>query len=148
MAQIHEHRGRWQKYMKAFFILFVALHLLIDLAMPSLPGAFRFNPDESVVAVRVEPVPAQDLKPATWLDVRREFFELPRLETKLLRSRSPESSSSCFNGSDTLAESNSASLCSSSSSSGSRPARLGGTYVAVWECHVPVLWTGLPEGRG
>lgn len=84
MAQIHEHRGRWQKYMKAFFILFVALHLLIDLAMPSLPGAFRFNPDESVVAVRVEPVPAQDLKPAAWLDVRREFFELPRLETKAL----------------------------------------------------------------
>ncbi|MBI4561989.1 MAG: hypothetical protein HY724_08080 [Candidatus Rokubacteria bacterium] len=84
MAQIHEHRGRWRKYMKAFFILFVALHLLIDLAMPSLPGAFRFNPDESAVAVRVEPVEVEDLKPAPRLDLRRELFELPRRGTKAL----------------------------------------------------------------
>ena len=68
--------------MKSVFILFVVIHLLADLAMPSLPGAFRFNPDESVVGVRVEPLHAQDLKPTPQVDLRREPVELPRFQLK------------------------------------------------------------------
>lgn len=70
----------WQDRMKSFFTLFVVIHLLIDLAMPSLPGAFRFNPDESAVGVRVEPTHAQNFKPALQVDLHREAFELPRLQ--------------------------------------------------------------------
>ena len=70
----------WQDRMRPFFTLFVVIHLLIDLAMPSLPGAFRFNPDESAVGVRVEPIHAQNLKPALRVDLHREAFELPRLQ--------------------------------------------------------------------
>ena len=40
--------------MRRSFILLVVLHLAMDLAMPSLPGTFRFNPDESVAGVRVQ----------------------------------------------------------------------------------------------
>ena len=69
--------------MKALFILFVSLHLLIDLAMPSLPGAFRFNPDESVVGVRVQPVQVQEVKPAAQLDLVRAALESRRVEIKL-----------------------------------------------------------------
>lgn len=69
--------------MKPLFILFVMIHLLADLAMPSLPGAFRFNPDESAVAVRVEPFQAQDLKPVSQVDLLREAFQFPRLELRI-----------------------------------------------------------------
>lgn len=75
--------------MKPLFILFVAIHLLIDLAMPSLPGAFRFNPDESAVAVRLEPVQVQDLKPALQVDVRRALFEFPRSQMTETADASP-----------------------------------------------------------
>lgn len=68
--------------MKPFFGLFVAIHLLIDLAMPSLPGAFRFNPAESVAGVRVQPTQLQDVKPAARLDLLREALELRRVESK------------------------------------------------------------------
>ena len=68
--------------MKLLFVLFVSIHLLIDLAMPSLPGAFRFNPDESAVGVRVQSVQALDLKPATQVDLVLWPFELPRLKGK------------------------------------------------------------------
>lgn len=64
---------------KFLLVLFVAGHLLIDLAMPSLPGAFRFNPDESVVGLRVQPVQAQDLEPIRQMDSLWGPFELPRL---------------------------------------------------------------------
>lgn len=63
-------------------VLFVVVHLLVDLAMPSLPGAFRFNPDESVVGVRVQSIQAQDLKPATQVDLVLWPSELPRLKGK------------------------------------------------------------------
>ena len=66
--------------MKSLFILFVVVHLLIDLAMPSLPGAFRFNPDESAIGVRVQPLQPQDLKPAPEVDLLWQSFELPRVE--------------------------------------------------------------------
>lgn len=69
--------------MKPLFILFVVVHLLIDLAMPSLPGAFRFNPDESAEAVRVQSVQGQDLKPGTPVDLALWRFELPRLVGKM-----------------------------------------------------------------
>jgi len=69
--------------MKPLFILFVLVHLLIDLAMPSLPGAFRFNPDESAVGVRVQPVQVQDLKPVPQVDWLLRSFEFPRLEIKI-----------------------------------------------------------------
>lgn len=65
--------------MKSLFILFIAVHLLVDLAMPSLPGAFRFNPDESVVGIRVQSVQAQDLRPAVGMDLLWKSFELPRV---------------------------------------------------------------------
>jgi len=68
--------------MKQLFVLFVTLHLVIDLAMPSLLGAFRFNPDESVVGIRVQPVHAQDLQLAPRVDRLLGSFELPRLEMK------------------------------------------------------------------
>ena len=61
--------------MPIVFILFLVAHLLIDLAMPSLPGAFRFNPDESVVGVRVQPAP--DQKPVAQMDLPPESFALP-----------------------------------------------------------------------
>ena len=48
----------------SLLVLFLAVHLTADLAMPSLPGAFRFNPDESVVGVPVEPIQAEGLGPA------------------------------------------------------------------------------------
>jgi hypothetical protein len=63
--------------MKLVFILFLVAHLLIDLAMPSLPGAFRFNPDESVVGVRVQPFQPPDLKPVAQMDLPPESFALP-----------------------------------------------------------------------
>lgn len=68
--------------MKSLFILFIAVHLLADLAMPSLPGAFRFDPDESAVGVRVQAVQAQDLRPTVGMDLLRESFELPRVAMK------------------------------------------------------------------
>jgi hypothetical protein len=63
--------------MPPVFILFLVVHLLIDLAMPSLPGAFRFNPDESVMGVRVQPVQAPDLKLVAQMDLPPESFALP-----------------------------------------------------------------------
>ena len=69
--------------MKTLLVLFVAAHLVLDLAMPSLPGAFRFNPDESAVGVRVAPVHVQDLRPAPQTDLPRAAFERLRLEMKL-----------------------------------------------------------------
>ena len=68
--------------MKSLFILFVIVYLLIDLAMPSLPGAFRFDPDESAVGVRVQPVQAQNLKPAQAVDSLRESFEQAQVAMK------------------------------------------------------------------
>lgn len=47
--------------MNSRFALFVALYLLIDLADPTVPGAFRFDPDESVLGTRVKVVRSQDL---------------------------------------------------------------------------------------
>jgi len=73
--------------MKSLFILFVAVHLLIDLAMPSWPGAFRFNPDESAVGVRVQLLQPQDLKPTPEVDLLWQSFELPRVEMKLVDPR-------------------------------------------------------------
>jgi len=61
--------------MKLLFVLLVTLQLLIDLAMPSLPGAFRFNPDESAIGVRVQPVQAQDLKSALQVGPIQKSFE-------------------------------------------------------------------------
>jgi hypothetical protein len=68
--------------MKRLFILFVLVHLLIDLAAPSLPGAFRFNPDESVVGVKVQTVQPHDFKPPLQANPGREFLDLPRLAMK------------------------------------------------------------------
>ena len=68
--------------MKRVAILFVLLHLLVDLAIPSWPGAFRFNPDESVVAVRVETVQAHDLASAIQGSSLQMTVELPRLDLK------------------------------------------------------------------
>lgn len=65
--------------MKRVFILFVVGHLVMDLAVPSA-GAFRFNPDESVVAVRVQPVQAQDLASAPRAEPLRVAVEVPYLE--------------------------------------------------------------------
>jgi hypothetical protein len=69
--------------MKTISILFVVVHLLVDLAIPSLPGAFRFNPDESVVAVRVQIAQAQDLDSVPQLGPPWMTVEVPRLEPKL-----------------------------------------------------------------
>lgn len=81
--------------MKQLFVLFVVAQLLIDLAMPFLPGAFRFNPDESVVGVRVHSVQAYDLKPIAQMDLARDAMTTPRVETKTLverhkRARAPD----------------------------------------------------------
>ena len=70
--------------MKQPFVLFVVAHLVMYLAMPSLPGAFRFNSDESVVGIRVQPVQAHELRPAAQLDLAREALALPRVEMKTL----------------------------------------------------------------
>ena len=42
------------------FSLLVLLYLLLDLANPEVPGAFEFDPDESVEIVRIE----RDVTPA------------------------------------------------------------------------------------
>ena len=65
--------------MNPLLILFVAVHLLVDLGMPSA-GAFRFNPDESMVAVRVQPVQAQDFACPPQADPLRVAVETQRLE--------------------------------------------------------------------
>jgi len=67
--------------MRRFAILFVVVHLLIDLAMPSLPGAFRFNPDESAVAIRIQPVQLPDIQRATHAGF--ESFDLPRTPLRM-----------------------------------------------------------------
>ena len=64
--------------MKRLFILFVAVHLMMDLAVPSA-GAFRFNPDESVVALRVQPFQAQELAVPPQVEPFRLAVKLPRL---------------------------------------------------------------------
>lgn len=68
--------GRW---CRSLFVLFVVVHLLVDLAVPS-SGAFRFNPDESVVGVRVQPVQPQDFRPVPQVDPLQASFEAPRVE--------------------------------------------------------------------
>ncbi|MBI4608245.1 MAG: hypothetical protein HY726_04475 [Candidatus Rokubacteria bacterium] len=68
--------------MRSLFSLFLVFHLLLDLAMPWLPGAFRFNPDESVVGVRAQPVHTSDVALARQADVLREPDALPRLSPK------------------------------------------------------------------
>ena len=68
--------------MKRLFILFVVLHLLMDLALPSA-GAFRLNPDESVVGLRVQPVQAQELAAPPQGQPRRSTVDLPRLALKV-----------------------------------------------------------------
>jgi len=65
--------------MKRVFILFAVGHLVMDLAVPSA-GAFRLNPDESVVAVRVQPVQAQDFACPPQADPLRVAVETRRLE--------------------------------------------------------------------
>jgi len=67
---------------KRVVILFVAVHLLIDLAIPSLPGAFRFNPDESAVGLRMQTVQTQDPAPSPQVRSLWMTAELPRLERK------------------------------------------------------------------
>jgi hypothetical protein len=69
---------------KRLFVIFVAVHLLTDLALPSLPGAFRFNPDESVAGVREEPVQAQDREPAPQEGRLWASLPAPGPETKIL----------------------------------------------------------------
>lgn len=69
--------------MKPIFILFVVVHLLTDLALPSLPGAFRFNPDESVAGIRVQQRAAQDLRAAPQPERLREGALLPRVEKQI-----------------------------------------------------------------
>ncbi|MBI3028050.1 MAG: hypothetical protein HYY64_00850 [Candidatus Rokubacteria bacterium] len=77
--------------MRRLFILFLVGHVVMDLAIFSA-GAFRFNADESVVALRVQPVQAQGfaflpqvepLRPA--VDLRRPAEKVP---TDLQRSLS------------------------------------------------------------
>ena len=51
--------------------------------MPSLPGAFRFNPGESAVAVRTQPVRLPDIERATHAGFLRESFDLPRVPLKM-----------------------------------------------------------------
>ncbi len=72
--------------MKRLFILFVLVHLVMDVAIPSA-GAFRFNPDESVVALPVQPFLAQDLAPAPQAEPLGLAFELPRLAPRVLIPR-------------------------------------------------------------
>lgn len=64
--------------MKRLFILFVLAHVVMDLAVPSA-GAFRFNPDESVVALRVQPVQGQELASPPRGEPLRMAIDLPRL---------------------------------------------------------------------
>lgn len=64
--------------MRRLFIFFVLLHLPLDLAVPSA-GAFRFNPDESVLALRVQPVQAQELAAPPLMEPVRRPLQLPRL---------------------------------------------------------------------
>ena len=45
--------------MRRLFILFLVGHVVMDLAILSA-GAFRFNADESVLALRVQPIQAQE----------------------------------------------------------------------------------------
>jgi hypothetical protein len=61
---------------KPLFIPLLVVHLLIDLAMPSLPGAFRFNPDESVVGILVQPVQSHEF-PASQMGSPLTSFTLP-----------------------------------------------------------------------
>jgi hypothetical protein len=76
-------RGRRShEHLKPLFILFVAIHLLIDLAMPTLPGAFRFNVDESVLGIRAQAVQIQHFKPAPLVNRLLGFSDLQRLETR------------------------------------------------------------------
>jgi len=65
--------------MKFFFVLFVAVHLLMDLAMPSLPGAFRFNPEESVAGIRAPANSAQAVRREPRMDLLEESFQPARL---------------------------------------------------------------------
>jgi hypothetical protein len=67
---------------KPLLVLFVVVHLLVDLAMPSLPGAFRFNFDESVAAVRAPAPPLEELARGVQVDFLRESSDAPRLEIK------------------------------------------------------------------
>ena len=67
--------------------IFVLIHLVIDLAAPSLPGAFRFNPDESVLAVRVQPVQVEVLRPLQRADLKQ--VEPPRVEPGWIAQQRP-----------------------------------------------------------
>lgn len=69
--------------MRRLFILFLVGHVVMDLAILSA-GAFRFNADESVLALRVQPIQAQGfaslpqaepLRPA--VDLRRSAVKVP-----------------------------------------------------------------------
>jgi hypothetical protein len=68
--------------MKRLFVLFVVLHLMADVAMPSLPGAFRFDPDESVAGIRVRAVHLQDMAAHLQVNWLQESSETPRVEVK------------------------------------------------------------------
>jgi hypothetical protein len=63
--------------MRRLLILFVMVHLLMDLAIPSA-GAFRFNPDESLVGLRVQHVRGQEIDRAPQAEPLRAAVESPR----------------------------------------------------------------------
>lgn len=79
--------------MKFLFILFVVGQLLTDLALPSLPGAFRFNPDESVVGVQVSSAQPKELeRPAARepedVETRRPRVQVPAWPPRTRRASS------------------------------------------------------------
>ena len=49
--------------LRALLVLAICVHLLLDMAMPWVPGAFRMSAEESVAAALVRPVIGQHLKP-------------------------------------------------------------------------------------
>ena len=74
---------KYYKAVKRLFILFVLVHLVADLAVP-WAGAFRFNPDESVVALRVQPVQAQEFASGPRAEPLSPVVDLPRLARQVL----------------------------------------------------------------
>ncbi len=64
--------------MRRLFILFLVVHVVMDLAVLS-GGAFRFNAEESVLALRVQPIQAQELASPPQAEPLRLAVNLPRL---------------------------------------------------------------------
>ena len=68
--------------MRRLFILFLVGHVVMDLAILSA-GAFRFNADESVVALRVQPIQAQELASPPQAEPLRLAVDLRRSAVKV-----------------------------------------------------------------